>query len=412
MIPRPDLLIYNTRLATIASGRALDIVPNGTVAVSGGRITWVGPTADCPVAVRDAASQQIDAEGRLLTPGLIDCHTHLVFEGNRAREFEMRLEGASYEDVARAGGGILSSVRATRNAVPDALFESSLPRARDLLADGATTIEIKSGYALEAAGERRMLEVARRIGSSLGITVRTTFLGAHALPPEFQGRPDAFVEAVIDMMPGLMDAGLIDAVDAFGERIGFTPAQVIRVFDAARGLGLPVKLHADQLSDQNGAELAARYGALSADHLEYTSAAGVHAMARAGTVAVMLPGSYYALRETRLPPIDAFREAGVPMAIATDLNPGTSPLRSVRLAMNLAATLFRLTPAECLLGATAHAARALGLSGSKGRILAGYDADLVLWDTDEPAELSYWIGGRFARTVLVGGNPYISPQRS
>lgn len=412
MIPRPDLLICNTRLATISSGRALDLVPNGTVAVSGGRITWVGPTADCPVAVRDAASQQIDAEGRLLTPGLIDCHTHLVFEGNRAREFEMRLEGASYEDIARSGGGILSSVRATRNAASDALFESSLPRARDLLADGATTIEIKSGYALEAAGERRMLEVARRIGSSLGITVRTTFLGAHALPPEFQGRPDAFVEAVIDMMPGLMDAGLIDAVDAFGERIGFTPAQVIRVFDAARGLGLPVKLHADQLSDQNGAELAARYRALSADHLEYTSAAGVHAMARAGTVAVMLPGSYYALRETRLPPIDAFREAGVPMAIATDLNPGTSPLRSVRLAMNLAATLFRLTPAECLLGATAHAARALGLSGSKGRIVAGYDADLVLWDTDEPAELSYWIGGRLARTVLVGGNPYIAPQRS
>lgn len=406
MIPRPDLLIYNARLATIASGRALDLLANGAVAMSGGQITWVGPTVDCPASARDSSSQQIDAEGRLLTPGLIDCHTHLVFEGNRAREFEMRLEGARYEDIARAGGGILSSVRATRNASHDALLEASLPRARDLLADGVTTVEIKSGYALEAAGEKRMLEVARRIGSMLGITVRTTFLGAHALPPEFHGRPDAYVEAVIDMIPGLVAEDLIDAVDAFGERIGFTPAQVARVFDAARGFGLPVKLHADQLSDQNGAELAARYGALSADHLEYASATGVGALARAGTVAVMLPGSYYALRETRLPPVAAFREAGVPMAVATDLNPGTSPVRSLRLAMNLAATLFRLTPVECLLGATAHAAQALGLAGRKGRVVPGYDADLVIWDTEQPAELSYWIGGRLARTIVVAGRPY------
>jgi imidazolonepropionase len=403
MIPRPDLLIYNARLATIASGRALDLIVNGAVAMSGGKITWVGATGDCPFEVRDSAAERIDAESRLLTPGLIDCHTHLVFAGNRSREFEMRLEGASYEVIARAGGGILSSVRATRNADSDALLKASLPRALDLLADGVTTLEIKSGYALEAAGERRMLEVARRIGNEVGITVRTTFLGAHAVPPEFHGRTDDWVDSVIDMLPDFAAAGLVDAVDAFGERIGFTPAQVVRVFEAARKLGLPVKLHADQLSDQDGAELAARYGALSADHLEYTSVAGVKAMAEAGTVAVMLPGSYYALRETRLPPIAEFRRAGVPMAVATDLNPGTSPVRSLRLAMNLAATLFRMTPVECLLGATAHAAQALGLSARKGRVVTGYDADLVLWDTEEAADLSYWIGGQLARTIVVGG---------
>lgn len=403
MIPRADLVIVHARLATLATGWALDLVDDGAIVVSGGRIQWVGRTADLPAAARDGAGREIDAATRLVTPGLIDCHTHLVFAGDRAREFEQRLLGASYEDIAGAGGGILSTVRATRAASSDALLAASLPRARDLIADGATTLEIKSGYALDADGEARMLEVARHIGIELGITVRTTFLGAHAVPPEFEGRPDAWVDEVVAMLPGLARRGLVDAVDAFGERIGFTPAQVARVFDAARALGLPVKLHADQLSNQQGAALAARYGALSADHLEYTDAAGVAAMARAGTVAVMLPGSYYALRETRLPPIEEFRAAGVPLAVATDLNPGTSPVRSLRLAMNLAATLFRMTPTECLLGVTAHAARALGLGGRKGRLAEGFDADLVVWDAEAPAELSYWIGGRLARTVVAAG---------
>lgn len=412
MIPRPDLVLVHGRLATIASGHALDPLDDGAVVVADGRIEWVGATRALPAAIRDGAMVEIDAGGRLVTPGLVDCHTHLVFAGDRAREFEARLEGASYEDIARAGGGIVSTVRATREASADELLAASLPRAIDLVADGVTTIEIKSGYALEADGEARMLEVARRIGDVLGVTVRTTFLGAHAVPPELAGRPDAWIDAVIGMLPDLAARGLVDAVDAFGERIGFTPEQVARVFEAARALGLPVKLHADQLSDQQGAALAAAHGALSADHLEYTDDAGVAAMARAGTVAVMLPGSYYALRETRLPPIGAFREAGVPLAVATDLNPGTSPLRSIRIAMNLAATLFRMTPAECLLGATTHAARALGLHTRKGRLAAGFDADLVVWDANEASELSYWIGGRLARTVVASGRviPAIGPE--
>lgn len=411
MIPRPDLVIVHGRLATLASGTTLDLLDDGAVVVAGGRIAWVGATRALPAAIRDGATAEIDAGGRLVTPGLVDCHTHLVFAGDRAREFEARLEGASYEDIARAGGGIASTVRATREASTDDLLAASLPRARDLLADGVTTIEIKSGYALEADGEARMLAVARRIGDVLGVTIRTTFLGAHAVPPELAGRPEAWIDAVVGMLPDLAARGLVDAVDAFGERIGFTPAQVARVFDAARALGLPVKLHADQLSDQQGAALAAAYGALSADHLEYTDAGGVAAMARAGTVAVMLPGSYYALRETRLPPIETFRTAGVPLAVATDLNPGTSPVRSLRIAMNLAATLFRMTPAECLLGATAHAARALGLAARKGRLAAGFDADLVVWDAREPSELSYWIGGRLVRTVVASGRviPAIGP---
>jgi imidazolonepropionase len=403
MIPRPELVLVHARLATVASGAAPDLIEDGAVVVAGGRFQWVGRTDDLPAALRDGASHEIDAAGRLVTPGLVDCHTHLVFAGDRAREFERRLEGESYEAIARSGGGIASTVRATRAADADALLAASLPRARDLVADGVTTIEIKSGYALEADGEARMLAVARRIGAELGITVRTTFLGAHAVPPEYAGRPDAWIDAVVGMLPAIAEQGLADAVDAFGERIGFTPAQVARVFDAATALGLPVKLHADQLSDQQGAALAARHGALSADHLEYADAAGVAALAAAGTVAVMLPGSYYALRETRLPPIEAFRAHGVPLAVATDLNPGTSPLRSLRLAMNLAATLFRMTPAECLVGATAHAARALGLGDRKGRIAPGFDADLVVWDALEPAELAYWIGGRIALRVIAAG---------
>jgi imidazolonepropionase len=406
MIPRPDLLIVHAQLATLASGLALDPIADGAVAVADGRILWVGATREIPGTLRDSALHEIDAGGRLVTPGLIDCHTHLVFAGNRAREFEMRLEGASYEDIARAGGGIVSSMQATRAASFDALLRASLPRARDLVADGVTTLEIKSGYALEAIGEARMLEVARRIGVELGISVRTTFLGAHAVPPEYSIRPDDWIDAVVDMLPALAAEGLVDAVDAFGERIGFTLAQVTRVFEAARTLGLPVKLHADQLSNQHGAALAASHGALSADHLEYTDPAGIAAMAGAGTVAVMLPGSFYALRETQLPPIEAFRAAGVPLAVASDLNPGTSPVRSLRVAMNLAATLFRMTPVECLLGATAHAARALGLGQHKGRLVAGHDADLVIWEATDAAELSYWIGGRLARTVIARGRVY------
>jgi len=318
-----------------------------------------------------------------------------VFGGDRAGEFEQRLQDASYEQIARAGGGIVSTVRATRQADAAALLAQSLPRARALLADGVTTVEIKSGYGLELESERRMLQVARRIGRELGITVRTTFLGAHALPPEYAGRADAYVEAVCDWLPRLHAEGLVDAVDAFCERIGFTAAQTRRVFEAARALGLPVKLHADQLSDGGGAALVAEFGGLSADHVEYSSEAGVAAMARAGTVAVLLPGAFHVLRETRLPPLQAFRAHGVPMAVATDCNPGTSPLLSLRLAMALACTHFRLTPEEALRGATVHAARALGLD-DRGRLAPGLRADFVLWDIRRPAELAYWLAGPLA----------------
>jgi imidazolonepropionase len=338
-----------------------------------------------------------------VTPGLVDCHTHLVFAGERANEFEMRLNGESYEAIARAGGGILSSVRATRASSEDELFEQSLPRARGLLHDGATTLEIKSGYGLDLDTEMKMLRVARRIGETLGITVRTTFLGLHALPPEFGGRRADFVAAVCDeWLPAVAQAGLADAVDAFCEGIAFTPDEVRRCFERARELDLPVKLHADQLSDLGGAALAASFGGLSADHLECAGAGAVEAMAQAGTVAVLLPGSFYALRETRMPPIDALRRHAVPMAVATDLNPGTSPLRSLRLAMNMACTLFRLTPEEALRGATVNAARALGLR-DRGRLVADRRADLVVWDAREPAELAYWIGGELAARVFAGG---------
>ncbi|HEX7768585.1 MAG TPA: imidazolonepropionase, partial [Dokdonella sp.] len=330
-----------------------------------------------------------------------------VFGGDRASEFERRLGGASYEEIARSGGGIVSSVRATRAADDDALHAQSLPRARALLADGVTTIEIKSGYGLDAESELRMLRVARRIGADLGIGVRTTLLAAHALPPEYAGRADDYIDLVCEtIIPAAAREGLADAVDAFCESIGFTPAQTRRVFERARAAGLPVKLHADQLSDLGGAALAAGFDALSADHLEWTSDAGVHAMAASGSVAVLLPGAYYALRETKMPPIEALRAAGVPIAIATDLNPGTSPLLSLRLAMGMACTLFRLTPEEALRGATVNAARALGLD-DRGTLEAGKRADFVLWQAREPAELSYWIGGGLARQVFAGGRPLL-----
>jgi len=394
-----DGLLLDCRLATLA-GDGHDLIEDGALAWRDGRIAFAGPRADLPSA---NAAERVDAGGALVTPGLVDCHTHLVFGGNRARESAMRLEGATYEAIARAGGGIASTMRATREAGEDGLLAQSLPRARALLRDGVTTVEIKSGYALDAGGELSMLRVARRIGAELGIAVRTTLLAAHALPPEFEGHADAYIDHVRDViLPATAREGLADAVDAFCERIAFSPAQTRRVFERARELGLPVKLHADQLSDLGGAALAAEFGALSADHLEWTGEDGVRAMAASGTVAVLLPGAYYALRDTRPPPIDGFRAAGVPMAVATDLNPGTSPLLSLRLAMNLACTLFRLTPQEALRGATVHAARALGLT-DRGRLAPGLRADFVVWNVREPDELAYWIGGPLAREVRVEG---------
>ncbi len=390
------LSIRNIRLASMVDET---IVDDGVLAWQDGRVTYAGPAA----GFAGSTALALDGSGRLLTPGLVDCHTHLVFAGDRSAEFALRLGGASYEEIARAGGGILSTVRLTRAASEQQLYEAALPRARDLLADGATTIEIKSGYGLDFDSERRMLRVARRIGHCLGITVRTTYLGAHSLPPEHRDDRASYVDAVCAAIPRLAEQGLVDAVDAFAERIGFSEQEVMRVFAAAAAAGLPVKLHADQLSAGGGAALAARHRALSADHLEWSDAAAIAAMAAAGTVAVLLPGSYLVLRETRLPPIDALRAHGVPIAVASDLNPGTSPLRSLRLAMSLACSLFGLTPLEALRGTTRHAAQALGLAPRKGVLAIGSDADFVLWDVQEPAQLAYWLGGKLASSVFAGG---------
>jgi imidazolonepropionase len=379
-----DQVLTNARLAPGA--------PEGadTLAIGGGTIRWIGAAPALPPAFRDA--ERVDLGGRLLTPAPIDCHTHLVHGGHRAREFALRLEGASYEAIARAGGGILSTVTATRAASEAALVDAALPRLDALIAEGVTTVEIKSGYGLEIDSELRMLRAARRLESLRPVRVRTTWLAAHAVPPEYRDRADAYLDAVC--LPGLTAAhaeGLVDAVDGFCEGIAFTPAQIARVFAAAGALGLPVRLHAEQLSHSGGAALAAAHGALSADHLEFATEADAVAMAAAGTVAVLLPGAFYALRETQVPPVDAFRAQGVPMALATDMNPGTSPLTSILLAMNMGCTLFRLTPDEALLGVTAHAARALGLDDC-GRLAVGLRADLAAWDVGEPAELSYRIG--------------------
>ena len=386
-------LYRNARLATLAAARAgLGTVERGAVAIDAGRILHAGPEADVPQAFV-ARAETIDCEGRWITPGLIDCHTHLVHAGNRAGEFEMRLDGATYEEVARAGGGIVSSVRALRAVGEDALFAQSLPRLDALIAEGVTTVEIKSGYGLDRDNERKTLRVARRLGAARDVTVRTTFLGAHALPAEAGGDKDGYIARVADdMLPALAAEGLVDAVDGFCEGIAFSPEQIARVFDAARALDLPVKLHADQLSNLGGAALAARYGALSADHLEHTDAAGAAAMAAAGTVAVMLPGAFYFIRETQVPPVELFRGHGVPMAVATDCNPGTAPLTSLLLAMNMAATLFRMTVTECLAGTTREAARALGLLDRTGTLEPGKWADLAIWDIESPAELVYRMG--------------------
>lgn len=398
---RWDGLILGARLATLDGASGHGEIEDAALGWRGEVLTFVGRRQDLPGAPASLAREVVEADG-CITPGLVDCHTHLVFAGDRAREFEMRLQGATYEEIARNGGGIVSTVKATRAADEDELLRQSLPRARALLADGATTLEIKSGYGLDYEGERRMLRTARRIGDTLGITVRTTYLAAHALPPEFAGRPDDYIDAVVDWLPRLHAEGLVDAVDAFCEGIGFSPTQTRRVFDRARALGLPVKLHADQLSDLGGAGLVAEFDGLSADHVEHTSGAGVEAMARAGTVAVLLPGAFHVLRETRLPPLDAFRAHGVPMAVATDCNPGTSPLLSLRQAMQLACTHFRLTPGEALRGATVNAARALGLQ-DRGVLRVGRRADFVLWNVRHPAELCYWLGGALAAGVYAGG---------
>ncbi|WP_372887235.1 imidazolonepropionase [Shimia sp.] len=384
------MLLHNARVATMTGAGAYGLIDRGAMVVEGQRLVWVGAAADLPSDY--SALPATDLQGRLVTPAPIDCHTHLVFGGNRAREFEMRLEGASYEEIARSGGGIVSTVRATRQASEDELLAEALTRVDALIAEGVATIEVKSGYGLDHETELRMLRVARRIASERPVAVTTTFLGAHAVPPEYLGRDDAYIDEVcIPTLRAAHDAGLVDAVDGFCEGIAFQPAQIARVFDVARALDLPVKLHAEQLSDLGGAELAASYGALSADHIEYLGETGVAAMARAGTVAVLLPGAFYTLRETRLPPIAALRRHRVPMALATDANPGSSPLTSLLLAMNMGCTLFRMTPQEALAGVTVHAAKALGMA-DRGRIAPGLRADLAVWDVAHPAELAYRMG--------------------
>nr|WP_245444826.1 imidazolonepropionase [Mesorhizobium soli] len=377
------------------------LVERASIVIEGDRIAWVGADADLPTAYRSAHAE--DLEGLLVTPGLIDCHTHVVYGGDRAREFEMRLEGASYEEIARAGGGILSSVRNTREASEEELLELALPRVDTLLDEGVTTLEIKSGYGLDIASELKMLRVARRIGELRPVHVVTTWLAAHALPPEFKDNRAGYIDQVViaGMDQGHAE-GLIDAVDGFCEGIAFSVEEMARIFAHAKGLGLPVKLHAEQLSDLHGAAMAAEHGALSADHLEYLGADGIAAMAKAGTVAVLLPGAFYTLRETKYPPIQALRDAGVAIALATDSNPGTSPLTSILLTMNMGATLFRMTPAECLRGVTRNAARALGLA-DRGIIAPGARADLAIWDIRHPAELSYRIGFNPLYARIFGG---------
>ena len=393
-------------IATLQAGHAqpYGLVRDAALVVDGAQIAWAGPRSELPAELAARATQEHDAGGALITPGLIDCHTHLVYGGDRAHEFELRLQGASYEDIARAGGGIASTVQATRAASEAELETQSRKRLLALLAEGVTTLEIKSGYGLALEHERKTLRVARALGSKHPVDVRTTFLGAHALPPEFAGRQDAYVDEVIRMLPLLHEQGLVDAVDAFCERIAFSAAQTERVFQAAQALGLPVKLHAEQLSDSGGARLAARYGALSCDHLEWLSAEGAAAMAQAGSVAVLLPGAFYFLRETKLPPVELLRTHQVPMAISTDCNPGSSPCSSLLLMLNMACTLFRLTPEEALAGVTRNAAKALGLD-ERGVIAAGRRADFVLWDVAHPAQLAYAFGANPRLQTVFKGEP-------
>jgi len=390
------------RLAPGALADDRELAGAAAIVVVDGRIEWIGERASLPELY--AGRPRFDGGGALVTPGLVDCHTHLVYGGQRANEFALRLAGASYEEIAQAGGGIVSSVRATREADEDQLYAQAAARLEQLLADGVCAIEIKSGYGLALDHERKQLRVARRLAEAYGVTVRTTFLGAHALPPEYTGRSGDYIDLVCnEMLPALAAEGLVDAVDVFCERIAFSLAETERVFQAAQALGLPVKLHAEQLSDMGGAALAARYGALSCDHIEHLSAEGIEAMRKAGTVAVLLPGAYYTLRDTHLPPIAALRAAGVPMAVSTDHNPGTSPALSLLLMANMACTLFRLTVPEALAGITRHAARALGLQHTHGALHIGQPANFVLWNVRDAAELAYWFGQRPLRTVVRQG---------
>jgi imidazolonepropionase len=386
------MLLTNATLATMTdNGQAYGLVENGAVVISHERIAWTGVAAELPDAYRNEPTENLS--GKVITPALIDCHTHLVYGGNRAREFEMRLEGATYEEIARSGGGILSTVKATREATEDELVDSALPRVDRMIDEGTATIEIKSGYGLDLDTELKMLRAARRIEQLRPVGVRTTFLGAHAIPPEYDGRADDYVGLVCEtMLPAVQREGLADAVDAFCERIAFSAGQVARVFERASALGLPVKLHAEQLSDSGGAATAASFQALSADHLEYLDHTGIDAMAAAGTVAVLLPGAFYTLRETRLPPIEGLRAAGVPIAVATDCNPGSSPVVSPLAILNMACTLFRLTPEESLAGMTCNAARALGMHEETGTLEAGKSADLAIWNIGHPSELAYYLG--------------------
>lgn len=393
-------LWQHCHVATMANGK-YSIIEDAAMVTAGSLIEWVGPRSQAPTA--DYA-QVHDLQGAWVTPGLIDCHTHTVFGGNRSGEFEQRLEGVSYAEIAAKGGGIASTVRATRAATEDELFLSAEKRLRSLLRDGVTTVEIKSGYGLDLANERKMLRVARRMGEALPVSVRATCLAAHALPPEYKDRADDYIEHICSqMLPALAAEGLVDAVDAFCEYLAFSPEQVERVFKVAQQLGLPVKLHAEQLSSLHGSSLAARYQALSADHLEFMTEEDAIAMAAAGTVAVLLPGAFYFLRETQLPPMEALRKHGVKIAIASDLNPGTSPALSVRLMLNMACTLFRMTPEEALAGATQHAATALGLGDTHGSLEVGKVADFVAWQIDRPADLAYWLGGELDKRVVRHG---------
>jgi imidazolonepropionase len=401
----------NARLATLAQKSSWGLIDEGALLVEDDRLAWVGPQSDLPGALASQVVDTHDLGGALVTPGLVDCHTHLIYGGQRAREFELRLQGASYEEIARAGGGIRATVAATRAAGDEALLAAARRRAQALMAEGVTTLEIKSGYGLSLHHETRCLTLARRLGAELPVTVRATCLAAHALPPEFDGRSDAYIAEVCAWLPQLRAQGLVDAVDVFCEDIGFTPAQTRRVFEAARALRLPVKLHAEQLSDQGGAALAAEFGALSCDHLEYLSEVGIRAMRAAGSVAVLLPGAYYFLRETQLPPLAQLRAHGVPIALASDHNPGSSPTLSLLLMLSMACTLFRMTPLEALRAVTVNGARALGLA-DRGRLCAGQRADFAIWDLGHPNELAYWFGHNPCRRVVNGGverTPWLNP---
>lgn len=401
-MPDWELLLTDARIATMRAGATdYGVIEDGAIAISNGKIAWIGPTPELP---DDAAAPTRSLDGRWVTPALIDCHTHLVFAGDRSGEFEQRLRGASYEDIARAGGGIMSTVRATRDASADVLYAAALPRVQALAAEGVGTIEIKSGYGLNIESELKMLAVARRLGEATDVSVRTSLLAAHTVPPEYRDNADAYIDLICDdLLPEVAAGGMADAVDAYCESIAFSQEQVARLFECATALNIPVKLHADQLGDGGGAALAARFGALSADHLEYTSAAGVEALAQAGAVAVLLAGAFLTLGETQLPPIDALRAKHVPIAIASDCNPGTSPICSLRIAMMLATRLFKLTPEECLAGTTRVAARALGLD-DRGTLEVGKRADIAIWDVSHPRELAYWIGTPQLKELLLANS--------